>query len=729
MTSTTKVSAPALNDKLKKLVNAQECDPFAVLGYQTENSKQVIRAFIPFCESVTLGTDGPELSRIENTDIFEYAGSQEGIAKHYQLSWVSETGEKRLEFDPYTFNPAISDYDCHLFSQGEHWHIYRILGAHHQIIDGTEGIRFAVWAPNAQRVSVISDLNRWDGRRHPMCNLGSSGLWSLFIPGMVKGDLYKYEILSRDNSQLLVKADPYAQQYEYRPKTASIVTYQSDFNWQDTDWVEQRTQSDWLHQPMSIYEVHLGSWRRGENNEFLNYRDLADQLVSYVSEMKFTHIELLPISEHPYDDSWGYQTLGYFAPTSRFGTPDDFRYFVDHCHQNNIGVILDWVPAHFPKDEHGLRQFDGTALYEHEDPRLGEHPDWGTLIYNYGRNEVQNFLLSSAVYWLEEFHIDGLRVDAVASLLYLDYSRKEDEWIPNKHGGNENLEAISFVRKLNTVTHGEFPGTLILAEESTSWPQVTKPVSMGGLGFSMKWNMGWMHDTLEYMSKQPVHRKHHHNDLTFGLLYAFSENFILPFSHDEVVHGKSSLVNKMPGDEWQKFANLRLLFLYMFTYPGKKLLFMGCEFAQRQEWNNKQSLDWHVLNHPLHRGVKDLVKDLNTIYIESPQLHNNDFDDQGFQWINCDDHEQSVLCYMRKFNDKYFIVVLNFTPVIRKNYKIGVPENTTYKEILNSDSNYYSGSNTGNGDHISTEENALMGFPYTLQLTLPPLAGIILMPA
>jgi 1,4-alpha-glucan branching enzyme len=728
MASTTKVSAPALNDKLKKLVNAQECDPFAVLGHQTENAKQVIRAFIPFCKSVTIGTNGVEMSRIKNTDIFEYSGSMQDIAEHYQLSWESETGERHLEYDPYSFLPTLSGYDLHLFAQGEHWHIYRILGAHQHVIDGIEGIRFAVWAPNAQRVSVISDLNQWDGRRHPMSNLGSSGIWSLFIPSIIKGDVYKYEILSHD-SQLLVKADPYAQEYEYRPKTASVITQPSTYRWKDNHWLTQRTQSDWLQQPMSIYEVHLGSWQRDENNEFLNYRELADRLVSYVSEMKFTHIELLPISEHPYDDSWGYQTLGYFAPTSRFGTPDDFRYFVDHCHQNNIGVILDWVPAHFPKDEHGLRRFDGTALYEHEDPRLGEHPDWGTLIYNYGRKEVQNFLLSSAVFWLEEFHIDGLRVDAVASLLYLDYSRKQHEWIPNKHGGNENLEAISFIRKLNSVTHGEYPGTLILAEESTSWPQVTKPVSMGGLGFSMKWNMGWMHDTLEYMSKQPVHRKHHHNDLTFGLLYAFTENFILPFSHDEVVHGKSSLVNKMPGDEWQQFANLRLLLLYMFTYPGKKLLFMGCEFGQRQEWNNKKSLDWYILDYPFHKGIKDLVKDLNTAYIKSPQLHKNDFNHQGFQWINCDDHEQSVLCYMRKFNDKYSIVVLNFTPVLRENYKIGIPENRAYKEMLNSDSSYYGGSNVGNGDCITAEEGPLMGYPYTLRLTLPPLAGIILMPA
>ncbi len=719
----------APDDKLKKLISAQECDPFSVLGRHTENSRNIIRVFLPFCQSVSIGVNnGPAMLRVGNSDIFEYTGSQEGIDEHYQICWINEQGEQQIEYDPYTFTPYIPDYDLDLFSKGEHWHIYRILGSHYQVIDGISGVRFSVWAPNAQRVSVISDQNRWDGRRHTMCNLGHSGIWTLFIPGMVVGDLYKYEILSRQHSSIIVKADPYAQEFEYRPKTASLVARQSKYEWQDSAWIQQRTQSNWLHQPMSIYEVHLGSWQRTDDNSFLNYRQLADHLVKYVTEMKFTHIELLPICEHPFDDSWGYQTLGYYAPTSRFGAPDDFRYFVDLCHQHNIGVILDWVPAHFPKDEHGLRQFDGTALYEHEDPRLGEHPDWGTLIYNYGRNEVQNFLLSSAVYWLEEFHLDGLRVDAVASLLYLDYSRNEGEWLPNRHGGNENLEAIHFIRKLNSVTHAEFPGTMILAEESTSWPQVSKPVSMGGLGFSMKWNMGWMHDTLEYFNKQPVHRKYHHNELTFGLLYAFSENFVLPFSHDEVVHGKSSLINKMPGDEWQQFANLRLLYTYMFTYPGKKLLFMGSEFGQRQEWNHKHSLDWYVLDYPLHQGVKQLVKDLNSIYQQNQALHHFDFNEQGFQWINCDDREQSVLCYLRKYNDKLCIVVLNFTPIVRENYKIGVPENTTYKELLNSDSSYYNGSNIGNENHLNVEDKEYLGYPYSLQLTLPPLAGIILVP-
>lgn len=728
MASITKVTTLELDSKLNKLMRAEECDPFEVLGRHFENSKPVIRVYLPFCISVTIGIDGPAMTRVPNTDIFEYSGPQELVPSHYQLSWTNDNGEKRLEYDPYTFPPSISEYDLHLFAQGEHWHIYRILGAHSVINEGVDGISFAVWAPNAQRVSVISDSNNWDGRRHPMRNLGDSGVWALFIPGIQEGSPYKYEILSRHTSQLQVKADPYAQQYEYRPKTASLITHQSTYKWRDQEWIHQRTQSDWLQQPMSIYEVHLGSWQRGNDNEFLNYKALAEGLVKYALEMKFTHIELLPMCEHPFDDSWGYQTLGYFAPTSRFGSPDDFRFFVDHCHKHNIGVILDWVPAHFPKDDHGLRRFDGTALYEHEDPRLGEHPDWGTLIYNYGRNEVQNFLLSSAVYWIEEFHLDGLRVDAVASMLYLDYSREADEWIPNKYGENQNLEAITFIRKLNSVTHGQFPGTLILAEESTSWPQVTKPVSSGGLGFSMKWNMGWMHDTLKYISKESVHRKFHHNELTFGLLYAFTENFILPFSHDEVVHGKSSLINKMPGDEWQQFANLRLLLIYMFTYPGKKLLFMGCEFGQRQEWNHKQSLDWHVLDYPFHKGIKDLVTDLNTIYIEKPALHRFDFDEQGFQWINCDDHEQSVICFMRKFQDKHLIIVLNFTPITRENYVIGVPENTTYTEILNSDSSYYCGSNVGNGEYISSTPNSSMGYPHSLELTLPPLAGIILMP-
>ncbi len=722
------VSSQALDSELLKLVGAQHHDPFSILGRCSDNSQSIIRVFIPFCKTVRIGTNGPEMTRVLKTDIFEYSGTQEDIPEHYILYWQNNEGDEFTEYDPYTFVPHIPDYDLHLFDQGQHWHIYRILGAHCMTIDNVPGVRFAVWAPNAERVSVVADFNRWDGRRHPMQNLGSSGVWALFIPEISVGAPYKFEIRNRSTENVLVKSDPYAQQFEIRPKTASIITESSSFQWNDHVWLNQRKQTEWLHAPMSIYELHLGSWQRDEDSQFLNYRELADRLVSYVKSLGFTHIELLPISEHPFDDSWGYQTLGNFAPTTRYGSPDEFRYFVNQCHQQNIGIILDWVPAHFPKDEHGLRRFDGTALYEHEDSRLGEHPDWGTLIYNYGRDEVRNYLLSSAFYWLEEFHIDGLRVDAVASLIYLDYSREEGEWIPNKYGGNENLEAIDFIRELNSVTHGEFPGTLILAEESTAWPQVTKPTWVGGLGFSMKWNMGWMHDTLKYMHEDPVHRKFHHDILTFGLLYAFHENFVLPFSHDEVVHGKNSLLNKMPGNEWQRFANLRLLYTYMFTYPGKKLLFMGCEFGQGSEWNHNQALDWYVLEYASHRGVRDLIQDLNSLYVKSPELHFYDFDAQGFQWIDCHDHEQSVISYIRKSKDKFFVIVLNFTPVKRENYRIGVPHEGEYKEIINSDSSYYGGSNVGNDTSVSAEFKAWMGFPYSLKLTLPPLGGIILSP-
>ncbi len=722
------VSSQALDSELLKLVGAQHHDPFSILGRCSDNSQSIIRVFIPFCKTVRIGTNGPEMTRVLKTDIFEYSGTQEDIPEHYILYWQNNEGDEFTEYDPYTFVPHIPDYDLHLFDQGQHWHIYRILGAHCMTIDNVPGVRFAVWAPNAERVSVVADFNRWDGRRHPMQNLGSSGVWALFIPEISVGAPYKFEIRNRSTENVLVKSDPYAQQFEIRPKTASIITESSSFQWNDHVWLNQRKQTEWLHAPMSIYELHLGSWQRDEDSQFLNYRELADRLVSYVKSLGFTHIELLPISEHPFDDSWGYQTLGNFAPTTRYGSPDDFRYFVNQCHQQNIGIILDWVPAHFPKDEHGLRRFDGTALYEHEDSRLGEHPDWGTLIYNYGRDEVRNYLLSSAFYWLEEFHIDGLRVDAVASLIYLDYSREEGEWIPNKYGGNENLEAIDFIRELNSVTHGEFPGTLIFAEESTAWPQVTKPTWVGGLGFSMKWNMGWMHDTLKYMHEDPVHRKFHHDILTFGLLYAFHENFVLPFSHDEVVHGKNSLLNKMPGNEWQRFANLRLLYTYMFTYPGKKLLFMGCEFGQGSEWNHNQALDWYVLEYASHRGVRDLIQDLNSLYVKSPELHFYDFDAQGFQWIDCHDHEQSVISYIRKSKDKFFVIVLNFTPVKRENYRIGVPHEGEYKEIINSDSSYYGGSNVGNDTSVSAEFKAWMGFPYSLKLTLPPLGGIILSP-
>jgi 1,4-alpha-glucan branching enzyme len=553
-----------------------------------------------------------------------------------------------------------------------------------------------------------------------------NGVWELFIPDLPSGVVYKYEIRAR-NGDVFLKSDPFGRRFEVRPANASIVEPESSFAWSDADWLEHRGEADWLHTPMSVYEVHLGSWQRGPEGEMLNYRELARRLVEYAKDMGFTHLELMPVTEHPYDKSWGYQTTGYYAPTSRFGSPDDFRWFVDHCHSNGIGVILDWVPAHFPKDAHGLARFDGTALYEHEDPRLGEHRDWSTLIYNYGRYEVKNFLISSAIFWLEEFHIDALRVDAVASLLYLDYSREEGEWIPNRFGGRENLEAIDFMRELNEVTHAQVPGTLTMAEESTSWPQVTKPTYLGGLGFDLKWNMGWMNDTLRYIEHEPIHRRYHQDMLTFSMLYAFTENFLLPFSHDEVVHGKRSMLSKMPGDEWQRFANLRLIYTYMFTHPGKKLLFMGTEFGQGTEWDSSNLLDWYVLDYPLHQGVQRLVRDLNDLYRGESALHRRDFEWEGFEWIDCHDAQNSILVYLRRCEDDFVVAALNFTPVPREGYRIGVPESGTYRELLNSDATDYSGSGMGNGARsLTTEEHPWMGRPHSVELTLPPLAGVVL---
>lgn len=719
------VSHSSLDSDTLKIIHAKHHDPFSVLGLHTFEGKDQIKVFMPYAETVRLGAKGPEFKRIEGTDLFVCTSpSTLDEDEHNQLYWVDKQGHEHIDYDPYDFGPVMSEFDQHLFGEGKHWHIYRKLGAHLHTMDDIHGVHFAVWAPNAGRVSVVGDFNQWDGRCHPMRSLGNSGIWEIFIPGLTEGTLYKFEILNRHSDQILVKTDPYGQQFEFRPKTAAIVTDEDSYQWQDGKWMEQRQQFDWQHQPMSIYEVHLGSWKRDAQGNFLNYRVLAKQLVDYVKETGFTHIELLPITEHPLDASWGYQTTGYFAPTSRFGKPDDFRYFVDYCHQNNIGVMLDWVPAHFPKDHFALARFDGTALYEHEDPRKGEHRDWGTLIYNFGRNEVSNFLLASAIFWLEEYHLDGLRVDAVASMLYLDYSREEDDWVPNQYGGNENLEAIDFLRHLNTVTHDQHPGTVVMAEESTSWPQVTRPTWTGGLGFSMKWNMGWMHDTLSYMQEDPVNRKYHHDQLTFGMLYAFSENFILPFSHDEVVHGKGSLLNKMPGDEWQKFANLRLLYTYMFTYPGKKLLFMGQEFGQGSEWNFNQMLDWYVLDYPGHQGLKTLIKDLNKLYSTHPALNRYDFDAEGFEWIDCHDVNQSVISYLRKTADEFLVIILNFTPIPREQYRIGVPEEGQYTEIFNSDSQFYHGSNTGNSMALS-EPLEWMNQKHSITVTLPPLGGVI----
>ncbi len=717
-----------IDTELLKIIEARHHDPFTVLGkHPATDGREHIKTYLPYTREVRILETGAQLERIPHSDVFYWEGPAGTTPAHYRLQWIDADGKRHEDYDPYCFAPQLSEFDMHLFGEGRHWHVYRVLGANPHRVGDIQGVLFAVWAPNAARVSVIGDFNRWDGRRHPMRSRGGSGIWEIFIPGLQPGNLYKYEIRNRDTGAALVKTDPYGRQFQMRPDTAALVPQPDEFQWQDQAWMEQRKHTPWLHAPMSVYEVHLGSWQRDDHGGFLNYRELAHRMVDYARDMGFTHIELLPITEHPLDASWGYQTTGYYAPTSRFGTPDDFRYFVDHCHRNNIGVILDWVPAHFPKDEFALARFDGTALYEHEDPRRGEHRDWGTYIYNFGRNEVKNFLLSSAVYWLEEFHLDGLRVDAVASMLYLDYSRQEGDWIPNRYGGRENLEAIDFLRELNTVTHGECPGTLVMAEESTAWPQVTRPTWLGGLGFSMKWNMGWMHDTLEYFKKDPIYRHYDHDKLTFGLLYCFTENFALPFSHDEVVHGKGSMLYKMPGDEWQRCANLRLLYTYMLTYPGKKLLFMGSEFGHGREWNHDAALDWYLLEYPHHRGIRQLFKDLNHLYREARPLHWYDFQPEGFEWIDCHDAAQSVISYLRKDDaGGLYLILLNCTPVPRRAYRIGVPRAGRYREMINSDSGFYGGSNTGNSGDIHSADIPWMNRPHSIEVIVPPLAGLVL---
>ncbi len=725
-TDTGKSTLMEISTAIQRLLECRHHDPFSLLGKHNYAGEVLVRALIPGAAWVRIAENGASLQRMGNTDLFAWHGPANQVPDRYRLIWLDSNGAEHVSYDPYCFPPQLSEFDLHLFGEGRHWHIYRILGAHRLQVDDIPGVRFAVWAPSAERISVVGDFNHWDGRCHPMRVRGNSGVWELFIPGLSVGQAFKYEVRSR-KGDITLKTDPYGQQFELRPANATCVpSAPQAYRWQDSGWMEKRQNSDWQHAPFSVYEAHLGSWRRDEHGNFMNYRQLATELVDHARETGFTHIELLPVTEHPLDASWGYQTTGYFAPTSRFGEPDDFRYFVDYCHQHDIGVLLDWAPAHFPKDAHGLANFDGTALYEHEDPRRGEHHDWGTLIYNYGRNEVRNFLISSAIYWLEEFHIDGLRVDAVASMLYHDYSRPASEWIPNIYGGRENLEAAAFLRELNTITHAEYPGSVMIAEESTAWPGVSRPVDAGGLGFSMKWNMGWMHDSLRYMSHDPVHRKYHHNDLTFGLLYAYTENFMLPFSHDEVVHGKQSMLYKQAGDTWQQFANLRLLYLYMFTFPGKKLLFMGSEFAQGREWNFNGGLEWHLLEYDCHKGVQTLVGDLNRLYREKPALHRYDFSEAGFEWIDCIASDFSILSYLRKGDDDAVVVVLNFTPVPHHKYRIGVPEAGNYAELLNSDSSYYDGSDVGNKGHISTTPEPSNGHAQSLLLTLPPLGGVIL---
>ncbi|MDR3220437.1 MAG: 1,4-alpha-glucan branching protein GlgB [Candidatus Accumulibacter sp.] len=717
-----------LIDALRRIAEARHHDPFSVLGRHVEGSDVVVRVFLPGVAEVRIAEGERVMARKPGSDHFEWRGNGQGLPLHYSLIWRDGQGRERFARDPYTFAPQVGDLDLYLFAEGRHLHACHVLGAHEHEVDGIPGVLFVVWAPNAGRVSVVGDFNAWDGRRHPMRARGGSGIWELFIPDLEPGHIYKYEIRNRDSGEILLKADPYGQLYELRPRTGSIVPRRTAYVWGDGDWMTRRRQYDWQHQPMSVYEAHLGSWQRDAEGGFLDYRELAHRLVDYVRDMGFSHIELLPITEHPYDPSWGYQVTGYFAPTRRFGDPDDFRYFVDHCHRNGIGVLLDWVPAHFPKDAHGLARFDGTALFEHADPRLGEHKDWSTLIFNFGRNEVKSFLLSSAIFWLEQMHIDGLRVDAVASMLYLDYSRQEGEWIPNKHGGRENLVAIDFLRELNVAVHRQCPGALTIAEESTSWPRVSRPTYIGGLGFDIKWNMGWMNDTLRYMAHEPIYRQYRHGMLTFSMLYCFTENFMLPFSHDEVVHGKRSLLNRMPGDEWQRHANLRALYAYQFTHPGKKLLFMGNEFGQGKEWDSTGILDWYVLDYPLHQGMQRLVRNLNRLYRSEPALYRYEFDWQGFEWIDCNDAQQSVISYLRQGDDgEHLVVALNLTPVPRHDYRIGAPRGGGYREVLNTDAAIYGGSGVGNGPVLlEAEETPWMGHSHSLVLTLPPLAAIVL---
>jgi len=715
-----------LPEPLQRLVEARHHDPFSVLGRYEQDGRVIVRTFLPRAEAACIRDTDVVLERLPGTDLFEWEGESSAVPLRYQILWTDRQGRVHHHHDPYCFGPQIGDLDLHLFGEGRHWHAFRFLGAHEHQVDGVAGILFAVWAPGAERVSVVGDFNDWDGRVHPMRARGDSGVWELFLPEIPFGSLYKFEIRGGDGN-VQTKIDPYAQQFQFRPENACIVTGLSAYRWGDAAWIERRAHSDWQRSPMSVYEVHLGSWQKTADGRFLSYRELAERLCSYVKATGFTHVELLPITEHPLDASWGYQTSGYFAPTSRFGEPDEFRFFIDHLHQNGIGVILDWVPAHFPRDQYALARFDGTALYEHADPRQGEHRDWGTLIFNYGRNEVRNFLLASALYWLEEFHIDGLRVDAVASMIYLDYSREPGDWVPNQYGGRENLEAVEFLRQLNTLTHDQCPGSLMIAEESTAWPLVSRPTYLGGLGFSMKWNMGWMHDTLAYFSKDSVYRPYHQDLLTFGLLYLFTENFLLPFSHDEVVHGKRSLLDRMPGDSWQRFASLRLLYTYLYSYPGKKLLFMGCEFGQGREWDFSQELDWYLLDRPQHEGIRRLVSDLNCLYRALAPLHERDFVHEGFEWIDCHDSSQSVLSYLRKDSHGNLVaVVLNFTPILREGYRIGVPKPGFYREALNSDGDHYGGANLGNRGGATTAPIPWMNREHSLSLTLPPLAGLIL---
>ena len=715
---------------LSAIIDGRHADPFAVLGPHEEGGAIVIRAFVPVATRMEVidaqtGASVARMVRVGEPGFFEAELRGKPVWFGYRLHAGNDGGSWEFD-DPYRFGPVLGDIDDYLIREGTHQRLWERLGAHVTEHQKVKGVSFAVWAPSAGRVAVVGDFNDWDGRRHPMRKRQGTGVWEIFMPGVGPDALYKFEIKSADGTLLPLKADPLSMKAELRPSTASAVSSPQPLVWNDRGWLTTRAQAQSISAPVSIYEVHLGSWQRGDGGRFLTYEEIADRLIPYVVEMGFSHVELLPVNEHPFDGSWGYQPVGLFAPTSRHGSPESFAHFVDRCHAAGIGVLLDWVPGHFPTDPHGLGRFDGTALYEHDDPRQGMHQDWGTLIYNYGRSEVANFLHANALFWLERYHLDGLRVDAVASMLYLDYSRKSGEWIPNRHGGNENLEAIDFLRRMNELTYGQHPGIMTVAEESTSWAGVSKPTWTGGLGFGFKWNMGWMNDTLRYMSEEPIHRRWHHNKMTFGLLYAFSENFVLPLSHDEVVHGKGSILGRMPGDDWQKFANLRAYYGFMWGHPGKKLLFMGQEFAQGREWNHQQSLDWHLLDIHWHRNVRHLVRDLNNLYQTQPALHQRDCDARGFEWVEANDAENSVLSWLRYGEDGTapMLVISNFTPVPRQNYRLGLPFGGQWSEVLNTDAAAYGGSGMGNLGAVIAEPVASHGKSHSASFTLPPLSTL-----
>ncbi|MBM4439855.1 MAG: 1,4-alpha-glucan branching protein GlgB [Candidatus Rokubacteria bacterium] len=722
---------------LDALARGTHQDPFSLLGPHVVDSELIIRAVLPWAASARVAVEGAtpprEMTRRHPGGVFEARVPDVHERAPYVIEATDSGGRTVTIDDPYRFPPALTDYDLYLLGEGTHYNADTRLGAHRRKLEGVVGVAFAVWAPNAQRVSVVGDFNGWDGRIHVMRRHPGSGVWEIFLPGVEDHARYKYEVLS--HAGLTLKADPYAFAFEpERPRTASVVCDIDTHAWDDADWMRERGRRAALDAPVAIYEVHLGSWRRvpEDGDRPLTYRELAAQLPAYVADMGYTHVELLPVMEHPFYGSWGYQPLGYFAPTRRYGTPEDFMALIDALHRRGIGVILDWVPAHFPRDTHGLALFDGTHLYEHADPRQREHPDWGTLIFNYGRHEVANFLITNALFWLRRYHADGLRVDAVASMLYLDYSRKAGEWLPNAHGGRENLEAIEFLKRFNTTVYAERPDTLTAAEESTSWPMVSRPTHLGGLGFGFKWNMGWMHDVLSYFSRDPVHRRFHQNELTFGLMYAWTENFVLPLSHDEVVHLKRSMHGKMPGDDWQKFANLRALYAFMYGHPGKKLLFMGGEFGQTREWNHDASLDWHLLGEgPYHAGLQRLVRDLNRVYRSEGSLHQRDVEPAGFQWVDLTDADHSTMAFLRRGHDPddVTVIVCNFTPVPRHRYRVGVPRGGYWRELINTDAHEYGGSGVGNYGGVHADALAWHGRPASLVLELPPLGVLYFTPA